>query len=67
MAPRRKDERERFPTRRPILTAVKRTSLEVQRFPGAFAEPLLASAQSTEILRRLRDDVSEELEHDAAG
>lgn len=46
---------------------MKRTSLEVQRFPGAFAEPLLAGAQSTEILRRLRDDVSEELEHDAAG
>lgn len=55
------------PKLKSILTAVKRTSLEVQRFPGAFTDSLLAGAQSAEILSSFRDDVGEELEHDTAG
>lgn len=61
-----KEECKGFLNLKPILTAVKRASLEVQGFPSAFAESLLAGAQSTEILCRFGDNVSEELKHDAA-
>lgn len=49
-----------------ILTAVKWTALEVQRFSGAFTDPFLTGTKSTEILRRFRDHISKKLKHNTA-
>lgn len=48
-----------------VLTPVKRASFEMQRLSSDFSNSLLTSAERTEILGSLRNDIGEELEHNS--